>query len=736
MIKERKLFMEKNISYINVRDAHVHGIINPAFIMRGNCDLKKYSLEAIVDGQKRRAQFNPDLATDNYELYLQLSDKDYKIEIYLIHDDKRELICTRVNTLFKRIKSKIRTLLQKICEGLSKFKTKIGLNIYAFGKEFKFIVKNYHCILTPSRLKESWQRIKQTKRNRAKNFGLINFFNQKEYLEWLAKVELPIEENPHFEYNPLISICIPVYNVERKYLSECIDSILNQTYENFEICLSNDCSTLLETIDTLNEYEQKDKRIKVYHRKENGHISRATNDALNMATGEFIGLMDNDDILARNALAECVKVLNENKNLDFIYTDEDKMDMNGLRCDPHFKSDYAPDTLLGSNYICHFEIIRKSLIDSIGGFRVGYEGAQDYDLFLRVLEQTTVEKVYHIPKILYHWRKIEGSTAATIDSKGYAVERGRMAVEDALKRRNINGTVSIHPKVPYYLVSYGYSKEPLVSIIIPTRDYADITENCLKSIFEKTTYQNFEVIIMNNNSEKKETFELFNKYKQKYSNFRVIDANYEFNYSKINNQGVREAKGEYLVLLNNDTEIITPNWLEIMVGYAMQPHIGAVGAKLLYPDNTVQHAGIILGIGGIAQHCFIENPREDVGFYGRLSVPFNYSAVTAACLMISKEKYNEVNGLEETLQVAFNDVDFNLKLIDKGYYNICLNHVELYHHESKSRGDDTIDMKSEKYRRFVSEHDYMKDKWGYLLYSDRFYNPNLSLKKAFVLDKK
>ena len=728
--------MEKNISYINVRDAHVHGIINPAFIMRGNCDLKKYSLEAIVDGQKRRAQFNPDLATDNYELYLQLSDKDYKIEIYLIHDDKRELICTRVNTLFKRIKSKIRTLLQKICEGLSKFKTKIGLNIYAFGKEFKFIVKNYHCILTPSRLKESWQRIKQTKRNRAKNFGLINFFNQKEYLEWLAKVELPIEENPHFEYNPLISICIPVYNVERKYLSECIDSILNQTYENFEICLSNDCSTLLETIDTLNEYEQKDKRIKVYHRKENGHISRATNDALNMATGEFIGLMDNDDILARNALAECVKVLNENKNLDFIYTDEDKMDMNGLRCDPHFKSDYAPDTLLGSNYICHFEIIRKSLIDSIGGFRVGYEGAQDYDLFLRVLEQTTVEKVYHIPKILYHWRKIEGSTAATIDSKGYAVERGRMAVEDALKRRNINGTVSIHPKVPYYLVSYGYSKEPLVSIIIPTRDYADITENCLKSIFEKTTYQNFEVIIMNNTSEKKETFELFNKYKQKYSNFRVIDANYEFNYSKINNQGVREAKGEYLVLLNNDTEIITPNWLEIMVGYAMQPHIGAVGAKLLYPDNTVQHAGIILGIGGIAQHCFIENPREDVGFYGRLSVPFNYSAVTAACLMISKEKYNEVNGLEETLQVAFNDVDFNLKLIDKGYYNICLNHVELYHHESKSRGDDTIDMKSEKYRRFVSEHDYMKDKWGYLLYNDRFYNPNLSLKKAFVLDKK
>lgn len=219
------------------------------------------------------------------------------------------------------------------------------------------------------------------------------------------------------------------------------------------------------------------------------------------------------------------------------------------------------------------------------------------------------------------------------------------------------------------------------------------------------------------------------------SNFRVIDANYEFNYSKINNQAVEAAKGEYIVLLNNDTEIITPHWLQVMVGYAMQPHIGAVGAKLLYPDNTVQHAGIILGIGGIAQHCFIDNPREDVGFYGRLSVPFNYSAVTAACLMVSKEKYLEVNGLEEDLQVAFNDVDFNLKLLKQGYYNICLNQVELYHYESKSRGDDTVDTNSAKYRRFVQEHDYIKDKWGYMLYSDRFYNPNLSLKKAFVLDK-
>lgn len=725
----------KVLDYINVRDAQVHGIAKPTFIMYGNCPLKDYSLEVIIDGKVRKASFIPDLASDNYELSLALSKEDSKIEVYLIHEDKKELICVRKNTFIKRIKSKIRTILQKCVRKSKETKNKFKINIYAIGKEIKYIIKEYHLILTPSRLEASKRRIKENKKIKNKFLDVYNFLNQKEYLLWLEKNEETYEDYPEFAYNPLISICIPVYNVERKYLSECIDSILNQTYQNFEICLSNDCSTLEETIETLNEYEAKDSRIKVHHRTKNGHISKATNDALNIANGEFIGLMDNDDLLARNALAECVKVLNENPKLDFIYTDEDKMDMDGLRRDPHFKSDYAPDTLLGSNYLCHFEIMRKTIVDEIGGFRVGYEGAQDYDIFLRFLEKTTPEKVYHIPKILYHWRMIEGSTAATIDSKGYAVEKGRMSVEDSLKRRGIDAKVSIHPKVPYYLVQYTYDIEPMISIIIPTKDHADVTEQCLQSLYSLTTYKNFEVILMNNNSEKKETFKLFKKYQDKYNNFRVIDANYEFNYSKINNQAVYESKGDFVVLLNNDTEIITPNWLEIMVGYAMQPHIGAVGTKLLYPDDTVQHAGVILGIGGIAQHCFIDNPRDDVGFYGRLSVPFNYSAVTAACLMVEKKKYLEVNGLEEKLQVAFNDVDFNLKLLKAGYYNICLNHIELYHHESKSRGDDTVDTSSKKYQRFVQEHDLMKERWGNILYQDKFYNPNLSLKKAFVLDK-
>lgn len=722
----------KNLDYLNIRDAHVHGIINPTFNMYGNCDLEKYTFEVYVDGKLKEVKFRPDLASENYELVVELTNNERLIEVYLVHSNQKELVCTRENTRIKRIKSKIRVFLRKIKKKIISLLRKIKFFSIAVLKEVKFVFRNKCLIIKPSNFRNSVKRIKDNIKQLETGISFINFFNQKDYLKWLEKNETWDDKLEKFDYNPLISICIPVYNVERKYLSECLDSILAQTYQNFEICLSNDCSTLQETIDVLNEYEQKDKRIKVYHRKENGHISKATNDALNMASGEFIGLMDNDDLLVKNALYECVKVLNTNPKIDFIYSDEDKIDLNGNRRDPHFKSDYAPDSILGSNYICHFEIMRKSIVDEIGGFRVGLEGAQDYDIFLRFFEKTTSEKIYHIPKILYHWRMIEGSTAAEIDNKGYAIERGRQAVADSLSRRGINADVKVHPQVPYYIVEYKYSNAPLISIIIPTKDYAEVTEQCLKSIYEKTTYPNFEVILMNNSSEKKETFALFEKYKDNYSNFKVVDANYEFNYSKINNQAAAVAKGEYIVLLNNDTEIITPNWLEIMVGYAMQPHIGAVGAKLLYPDNTVQHAGVILGIGGIAQHAFIGCSRNDPGFYGRLSVPFNYSAVTAACLMVAKSKFNEVNGLEEYLQVAFNDIDFNLKLLEKGYYNVCLNQVELYHHESKSRGLDTT---SEKYKRFVSEHDYMKDKWGKVIYSDKFYNPNLSLKKAFVLDR-
>ena len=558
--------------------------------------------------------------------------------------------------------------------------------------------------------------------------AFLNPYKPSEYRRWLRINEkMPKYEN--LKYQPLISVLIPVYNVKRRYLEECVDSVLNQKYDNFEIILVDDNSTKKDTLKTLKEYEGNPK-VRVIYRKENGHISRATNDALKAAKGEFVALMDNDDVIPENALYEVVKVLNKDKKIDFIYTDEDKITEKGERYDPNFKSDWAPDSFLSSNYMSHLGVIRKSLVDKVGGFRVGYEGAQDYDLYLRVTEET--DKIYHIPKILYHWRAIAGSTAAEIGNKNYAVERGKKALEDAMKRRKIAAEVKVHDKCPYFYLEYKIKKEPLVSIIIPTKDAAEITGQCLRSVYEETTYRNFEVIVVNNNSEEKATFALFEKYKKKYKNFRVIDANFEFNYSKINNMAVRESKGEYIVLLNNDTKIITPNWLELMVGYASQRHVGAVGVQLIYPDDTVQHGGVVLGLG-VASHVFMNLPKDAVIWGGRLSVPYDYSAVTAACLMVARDKWNEVGGLEEKLKVAFNDVDFNLKLLEKGYYNVFLPMVKLYHYESKSRGvDDTPEKKA----RFDFEQEFMYKKWAKRIKNDEFYNPNYSLKMAYNLDRK
>ena len=449
-----------------------------------------------------------------------------------------------------------------------------------------------------------------------------------------------------------------------------------------------------------------------------------------MAKGEFCALVDNDDVLAPNALYEVVKVLNKDKKLDLIYSDEDKLNKYGRRCYPHFKPDWSPDTLLSLNYICHLAVLRRNIMNEIGGFTVGLEGAQDYDLFLRFTEKTN--KIYHISKILYHWRMVEGSTSMNINNKDYANDKGKIALENAMKRRNIAATVEYDKKSTYYRIKYIIEKEPKVSIIIPTKDFASTLENCLKSVYEKTTYKNYEIIVVNNNSTEEKTFKLFDKYKKKYDNFRVLDANIEFNYSKINNMAVEIAKGDYIVLLNNDTEVITPEWLTIMIGYAMQPHVGAVGAKLLYPDSTVQHAGVILGLGGVASHAYIGARRDQVGLYGRLRVPYDYAAVTAACLAVSKKKFEEVGGLEEDLMVAYNDMDFNIKLLEKGYYNVLTPQAQLFHYESKSRGLDTT---TEKYKRFLKEADYMNTKWEKQINDDRFYNDNYSKKGWFVLDK-
>lgn len=591
----------------------------------------------------------------------------------------------------------------------------------------KSLWRQYHFFIPPSVLLEKGGYLLGT---------LIGFSsltdptNKHRYNKWLLKNERILEKND-FKYQPLISILVPVYNVKSKYLKPCIESALAQNYDNYELCLVDDASTLPETKEVLKTYESHPK-VKIKYRDSNGHISRATNDALAMAKGEFIALLDNDDMLRKDALLKVVEVLNDNKKLDLVYSDEDKLDQSGKRCSPHCKPDFSPDTLLSLNYICHLVVARTKLVREIGGFTVGLEGAQDYDLLLRLVEKTN--RIHHIPEFLYHWRMVKGSTAQRLDNKDYASDKGKLAIEAAIKRRGLNATVDKDKRSTYYRVIYHLKKEPLVSIIIPIKDHADVTETCLRSIYEKTTYHNFEILLINNRSEEPETFELLEKYQKDHSNFRVIDADMEFNYSKINNLAVKQANGEVIMLLNNDTEIITPEWLEYMVGYATQPHIGAVGAKLLYPDNTIQHAGVVLGLGGVAGHTYIGEKRNAVGLYGRLRAPYDYGAVTAACLCVSKKKFLEVKGLEEKgLKVAFNDIDFNMKLFEKGYYNVELPIVELYHYESKSRGMDTEPGKRE---RFAKEVHFMQNKWGDKLTHDRFYNPNYSLTKAFSLNEK
>lgn len=600
----------------------------------------------------------------------------------------------------------------------------LGLTI---GRGTKSLWTKYH-FFVPPRLWKKYIKLLWAIIREGKGSPFWEISNKDGYNAWLVNNEKE-EKMVDLKYRPLISVLIPVYNVDAKYLEECIDSVLAQSYDNFEICIVDDASTKKETLAALKKYEN-NKKVRIKHRSKNGHISRASNDALKMAKGEFIALMDNDDLLAPNAFYEVVKVLNENQKLDFIYSDEDKMDLDGKRCEPHFKPDFSPDTLLSLNYICHLSVIRTSLVRKVGGFAVGLEGAQDHDLFLKITEKTN--KIYHIQKVLYHWRMIPGSTAAKLDNKDYASDNGKKSIEEALKRRKINAHVEKDLPSTYYQVIYELKNEPLVSILIPTRDHAKITGACLKSIFEKTTYKNYEVIVIDNGSTEKETLDLFADYNKKYKNFKVLVEDIEFNYSRLNNLAVKKAKGDYLVLLNNDTEIISPNWLELLVGYAAQKHVGVVGPKLLYPDDTLQHAGVILGLGGVASHAYLGSEREDLGLYGRLRAPYDYAAVTGACLCVSKKKFEEVGGLEEDLKVAYNDIDFCLKLLEKGYYNVFLPMVELYHHESKSRGSD---FDPDKIKRFDSEQDYMWEKWGDLLKDDRFYNPNFANRMWFVLDR-
>lgn len=553
--------------------------------------------------------------------------------------------------------------------------------------------------------------------------------NQASYPNWLARnevldIEAMTQEIATFHYQPKISIAMPVYNVEEKWLRLCIDSILNQVYTNWELCMADDASTDPNVKKILTEYQQLDERIRVVFREQNGHISEATNSALAIATGEFVALLDNDDELAINAFYEVVKVLNENPELDLIYSDEDKIDMDGNRSDPAFKPDWSPDLLLGTNYISHLGVYRRSILEEIGGFRKGYEGSQDYDLVLRFTEKTTKERITHIPKVLYYWRMLPTSTAVDQGSKGYAFEAGLRAVQDALVRRGINGHATHGAANGLYDVYYDIESEKLVSIIIPTKNgYKDV-QRCVSSIIEKTTYQNYEIIMADNGSTDPKIHELYAEFEQQLpGRFFVESIDIPFNFSTINNRAAKKAHGEYLLFLNNDTEVITENWLTLMVSFAQQERIGCVGAKLLYPNNTVQHAGVILGLGGVAGHGHYGYPHGDLGYFGRLAINVNYSAVTAACLLMKKADFDAVGGFEEAFTVAFNDVDLCLKVQALGRDNVWLHEAELYHFESQTRGYDD---KGKKKKRFEQEKVMMEEKWGPLIENDPFYNPNLT----------
>ena len=717
---------------VKLIDFSISGIVHPlinVFIKMPN----SFSLKLIVDDSEIPLIDLEIIGTDfvnklikdgvyRYNYKANILKKSKKAFLYVIDDNGKEILLSEL-----KVNTSIRVLRSLICKmkGIAKKIVKIPKVIF---KTIKLMWNRHHFLIPPKLLKQYFKAFFDNIVAVPESFA--NPLNQNDYLKWLEKNDVN-SKITKLKYNPLISIIIPVYNVSYKILSECIDSVLNQTYENFEICLADDCSSNEETIKCLKYYESKDPRVKVVYREKNGHISAASNSALKIASGEFIGLLDNDDLLHKDALYEVVNVLNSDKQIDMIYTDEDKIALNGKRYFPHFKPDFSPDTLLSSNYICHFTVLRKKIVEEIGGLRGEYNGSQDYDLFLRFTERT--KKIYHIPKVLYHWRMIEGSTSSDASSKNYAYEAGKRALEDALKRRKINAKVNMLGTPQMYDIEYLLDEKPLISIIIPTKDKSDILKRCVDSIYDKTNYDNFEIIVINNNSVEDTTFALLDDYKNKYDNFSYYTYNCEFNYSYLNNQGVKHSKGEYVVLLNNDTEIVSANWLSKMVGYASQNHIGCVGAKLLYPTNTVQHCGVVIGCAGIAAHAFIGFDRNDYGFFGRLVAVYNWSAVTAACLMVKKDKYLQVKGLDEKLKVAYNDVDFNIKMLQEGYYNVVLPDVVLYHYESLSRGNDLDDKHKQ---RFISEIKYMCNKWHQMKFHDNFYNDNLSKYNPFYFDKK
>ncbi|MCH1930197.1 glycosyltransferase family 2 protein [Shewanella sp. A25] len=557
-------------------------------------------------------------------------------------------------------------------------------------------------------------------------------FNQSAitYSQWMSHLEAPLLKNEHLEsvyqtlaHKPRFSVLLATYNTEPELLRQCIESVKNQHYPHWQLCIADDASVSDEVHKVICHYAEQDERIVYVRRTENGHISAASNSALALAEGEYIALLDHDDLFAQHALLMMAKAINDAPKAEFFYSDEDKIDEQNNRSEPHFKPAWNRDLFYSHNYITHLAVIKTELVKRIGGFRKGVEGSQDYDLFLRAISHLGNQQIIHVPQVLYHWRAINGSTALSSAAKNYTSKAGLKALSDYFISTNLPVDVEHHRLNNCFDVSWPIpDPTPLVSLIIPTRDGYDLLKQCIQSIVTQTTYRNYEILILNNQSNCNKTLDYFKELEKK-AQARIIDFDDEFNFSAINNLGVAHAKGQLIGLINNDVEVINGDWLEQMVSHACRPDIGCVGAKLFYPDGRIQHAGVILGIGGVAGHAHKYFAGHHNGYHSRLSLVQNFSAVTAAALLVRKSVYLEVGGLEPELKVAFNDVDFCLKVREAGYRNLWTPFAELYHHESVSRGfEDT----PEKQLRFKSEIQWMKTRWGNLLHTDPCYNPNLS----------
>ena len=634
--------------------------------------------------------------------------EDYYLEIAIDNQKKKikyneELIYKRSSVAYKRMEK-----LKDLC------------NMETVRVAFNFMKKNGLRALI--------------RKSKSKMKGMDNDY---EYTEWYEKTkptkeELAAQREVKFGYSPLFSIVIPLYATPDNFLRELFDSILAQTYTNFEVCLADGSENGKDKEEFVKKYiEEKNTGSKIKYNKlgKNLGIAGNTNEALKMASGDYIVLADHDDVITENALYECAKAINE-ENCDCLYSDEDKLDMDGGSLfDPHFKPDFNIDLLESVNYICHLFVVKKELVDVAGMFDAAFDGAQDYDFIFRVTENA--KKIVHIPKVLYHWRCHMNSTASNPQSKLYAFEAGARAIRAHIERVGKSLPVENIDKGVDYGIYHKYfimEDKPLLSIIIPNKDHREDLDLAIRSIMTKSSYKNIEFIVVENNSTDKKTFDYYDKIQKEFDNVKVVRWEREFNYSLINNFGVNFANGEYLFFLNNDIELINPTSIEEMMWYAVREDVGIVGARLLYNDDTIQHAGVVIGFGGVAGHTFIGLSEVENSYFHRALTLQDYSAVTAAALITKKSVFEEVGGFSEDLAVAFNDIDFCMKVRAKNYLVVYNPYALFYHYESKSRG---LEDSPEKIERFNRETAIFMKRWPEILAKgDPYYNPNLTLRKS------